>query len=252
MALYYNNILNTFNVDDKFFLEKEDEIYFKFELLGSSTFDFTASLISATLEIYSDAAGNGLSSLEANNDYIEDINYYTTYSVPNNVVVLKQNLSSFYGGNWRYVPNPTDVSGSVPNVFYDQYGDIEYDFVSKPYDILVIVLKDSTLIESRIQKIELNGGRLWIYLDGNLTVDALEQLQKSGKAGAFNRLLWITRKEDETNIYSTFSKRPGQTSYGFIIPENLAPDILAKIDIITKEVKQKLLADQQGNISTTP
>jgi hypothetical protein len=53
--------------------------------------------------------------------------------------------------------------------------------------------------------------------------------------------------EDETSTYLTFRKREGSTSYGLLIPQNLAPDILDNIDTITKEVKQKLLADQQGN-----
>ena len=50
--------------------------------------------------------------------------------------------------------------------------------------------------------------------------------------------------QDETNAYLTFIKHPGQTSYGFLIPENLSPDVLANIDTITKEVKQKLINDQ--------
>jgi hypothetical protein len=39
----------------------------------------------------------------------------------------------------------------------------------------------------------------------------------------------------------TFPKRDGDTSYGFVIPSNIAPDVLDNIDTITKEVKQKLL-----------
>jgi cold shock CspA family protein len=58
--------------------------------------------------------------------------------------------------------------------------------------------------------------------------------------------LILTRIDDETNAHAVFKKRDGKTSYGFVIPENLAPDVLANIDTITRQVKQKLLADQQG------
>ena len=65
-------------------------------------------------------------------------------------------------------------------------------------------------------------------------------------SGSYQRFLLLSRLNDETNAHAAFRKRNGKTSYGFVIPENLAPDVLANIDIITREVKQKLLADQQG------
>jgi hypothetical protein len=43
-----------------------------------------------------------------------------------------------------------------------------------------------------------------------------------------------------------FNKEDGQTSYGFLIPDNLSPDILKNIDTITKQVKQKILSTDQG------
>jgi cold shock CspA family protein len=66
-------------------------------------------------------------------------------------------------------------------------------------------------------------------------------------SGSYQRFLLLSRVNDETNANTTFRKRDGKTSYGFVIPENLAPDVLANIDTITRQVKQKLLADQQGS-----
>jgi hypothetical protein len=52
----------------------------------------------------------------------------------------------------------------------------------------------------------------------------------------------ILRKvPDETNIILTFNRTTGPTSAGFVIPSNIHPDVLNNIDIITKEVKQKLI-----------
>ena len=55
------------------------------------------------------------------------------------------------------------------------------------------------------------------------------------------------KKHIQQNVQLTFNKKPGQTSYGFLIPENLSPDVLNNIDTITSQVKQKLVNDQ-GNI----
>ena len=70
-----------------------------------------------------------------------------------------------------------------------------------------------------------------------------------GSFGSVNQVLILKKIQDETNIIFSYIKPPGQTSYGFLIPENLSPDVLANIDTITKQVKQKLLADQQGTTS---
>lgn len=75
----------------------------------------------------------------------------------------------------------------------------------------------------------------------------MSELQRNNlMSGSYQRFLVLKRIEDETNAFLTFSKRDGKTSYGFVLPENLATDVLDNIDTITKEVKQKLLADQQG------
>jgi uncharacterized sulfatase len=55
------------------------------------------------------------------------------------------------------------------------------------------------------------------------------------------QFLILSKVNDETNLILTFNKKPGTTSLGFIIPNNLHPDVLANIDVITKEVKQKLI-----------
>ena len=56
----------------------------------------------------------------------------------------------------------------------------------------------------------------------------------------------LSKVADETNINLIFDKEDGQTSYGFLIPENLSPDVLQNIDTITRQVKVKILTDQSG------
>jgi hypothetical protein len=84
------------------------------------------------------------------------------------------------------------------------------------------------------------GGQLVLNLDGQLS-----DLAKSNLTGNnYRRFLLLSRIKDETNVILNFIKRDGKTSYGFLIADNISSNVIDNIDIITKEVKQKLLNDQ--------
>jgi hypothetical protein len=158
-------------------------------------------------------------------------------------LVFSQGITSYYDDDYLFVPNP--LTGSQ-NSLYPTYGDVDYVFLSKPGDIVLIYLSDGTYLETRIRSIYYNSSSLLVFdLDPPLSSFAQSNIINN----TFKRFLLLTRIDDETNINLTFTKRPGQTSYGFLIPDDLASDVLAKIDTITKQVKQKLLADQQGTTS---
>ena len=59
-----------------------------------------------------------------------------------------------------------------------------------------------------------------------------------------SKVLLLSKLPDETNVNLVFDKEDGQTSYGFILPDNLSPDVLKNIDTITRQVKQKILTSQ--------
>jgi cold shock CspA family protein len=225
-------------------LVQGEKLIFKFILNYTTTSSFTASISPGLLNVYSNATATGYSTLNGGNFIDPDTTDITT---PANVIIFRENISSFYGGDYIFVPNPP--SGSQ-NGFYPLYGDVDYPFISEQYDIIVLTLQDLTKIECRVLYTEIRSGKLWVYLDTNLSIGVKDQLYNTTPSSApiFGHLLWLVRKKDETNAYIIFNKKEGQTSYGFIIPNNLASDVLANIDTITKEVKQKLLADQQGSI----
>ncbi len=226
-------------------LNTGDKLFFRFVLNYSSTSDFTASLSAGDLRVSSNAPGTGYTIIPSGSSII-DLDTILI-STPANVIVFTQDVSSLYGGDYIYIPNPD--SGSQ-NSLYSVYGDVDYSFESDTYDIIIITLDDSSKVEYRVLRTEIVNGKLWVYLDQDVASYIKEQIAVArGTLASFQQFLWLTRKRDETNAYIIFNKREGQTSYGFIIPNNLAPDILANIDTITKEVKQKLLADQQGSTS---
>ena len=68
----------------------------------------------------------------------------------------------------------------------------------------------------------------------------------SYNSNTVSKLILLSKVADETNINLVFDKEDGQTSYGFLIPENLSPDVLQNIDTITRQVKVKILSNQSG------
>jgi len=236
-------------------LNQGDILTFKLVLKSSSSVDFTAFLSNSDiLEISSLAASTGYSTVAASS-YGPNL-YFSTSSLSssftssiNNVITFDVGLSSFHNRGYIFAPNP--LSGSQ-NSLYPTYGDVDYGFDINPQDIVLAYLSDNTYVENRVLGVfttgSASGSLVQIKLDGDM--NALYKSNIASKGPGLKRFLVLKRVEDETNANLTFAKRDGKTSYGFVIPDNLSPDVLANIDTITKEVKQKLLADQQG-ITTT-
>jgi hypothetical protein len=237
---------STFNIDYTTNLGLGEKLYFKFQLVNSTTNDFTASLANqGNLTVSSLSTATGYSKTLC--PYLDTASILATST--NNKIVFNSGISSYYDkgeGGYIFVPNP--LTGTI-SPLYDTYGDVDYPFIIKPYDIILIYLSDGTYIESKIiqviKDVGTNNGNLTLVLDTTLSEFIIEDLTNTGSpAHQFLRILILSRIDDETNTYIVYSKRPGQTSYGFIIPQNISPDILANIDVITKEVKQKLITDQ--------
>ena len=222
---YNNSNYSNLNIDDK--------ISFKLRLVNSTSPNITASLATGN---------NGLV-------YIGSLAVSTGYSVIKTCPYIANtstssfsfttSVSSFYGSNYFFSPNPS--SGSLSNnSLYDEYGDVDYAFNPKPYDILVLYLSDGTILEYVVLNVDLVGGELFLTLNAPLSNLAKTDLV----GGSYKRFLLLSRIKDETNVILNFIRRDGKTSYGFLIPEDISQSVLDNIGNITREVKQKLLSDQ--------
>jgi hypothetical protein len=226
-------------------LEEGDKLTFKLVLQGSSTSNFTASISQGSLYVASLAVATGYASTTCP--------YFDTGSISasmasgsstNNIITLDSGITNFHNRNYQFIPNP--LTGSI-NSLFDEYGVVDYEFSIKPYDIALTYLSDGTYIESRIITASISSNLLQLHLDSPLSNFYATNLI----SGSYRSFLILSRREDETNAYLTFRKRSGATSYGFVIPSNLAANVLENIDTITREVKQKLLSDQsQVTINT--
>lgn len=220
-------------------LEEGDNLIFKLVLKGANTSNITASITQGSLYVASLAASTGYASTDC--PYFDSASIISSMSSSNNnVITLDAGITNFHNSNYQFVPNP--LTGSL-NSLYDEYGDVDYPFSIGVYDIALTYLSDGTYVESRIISTSISPSNLLqLHLDAPISTFYANNLI----SGSYQRFLILTRVNDETNAHAVFRKKEGKTSYGFAIPENLAPDVLVNIDTITREVKQKLLADQQG------
>ena len=224
----------TFNINiPSTSLNVGEKLIFKFQMEGNTTSSFTASLGTGDLKVSSLAASLGYASTP--------YSYFNSASIAtgsnSSEIIFSPGVSGFHGGNYVFVPNP--LSGSV-STLYDEYGDVDYNFVINPFDIILIYLSDNTFVEARVLNVYSQSGLLHVGLNIELSSTLKSELVNQ----TYTRFLVLSRRQDETNVILSFTKRNGKTSYGFLIPENISPTVLANIDTITKEVKQKLLNDQ--------
>jgi hypothetical protein len=210
-------------------LTSGDKLSFQLRLLGISNNNYTASLNTGNLSIGSLALSTGYSVINC-----PFVSTATTESI-----TFTSALSSFYNGGYLFSPKP--LSGSISSL-YETYGDVDYTFDPKENDIVVLYLSDNSVLEYTINRVGVNSStnQLSLYFNENLSTQTITDLQ----AGTYRRFLLLSRRKDETNVILSFIKRDGKSSNGFLIPENISQAVLNNIDVITKEVKQKILGDQ--------
>jgi hypothetical protein len=208
-----------------------NKLSFRLKLVNVTNSNYTASLnMGGLLSVGSLATSTGYSVIGCSPSYISNV---ATASI-----TFDEAISSFYNKNYIFVPNP--ASGST-SALYDEYGDVDYVFTPKPNDIIIVYLSDKSIVEYNITDVRVSTtGRLTLDLDSPLS-----NLAKANLTGStYDRFLLLSRQPDETNVILNFTKREGKTSYGFLISDVISSEVLSNIDVITKEVKQKLLNDQ--------
>jgi hypothetical protein len=216
-----------------------DQLMLHLSQSNLSTNNYTASISEGNLIISSLAVATGYANTSCPYFNSSSLSSSIAAGSGSNILTFSSGVSNFYNSGYQFIPNP--LTGSL-NSLYSEYGDVDYEFNINPSDIIITYLSDKTYVESRVISSSISDNLVQLYLNNNLSSVYSNDII----FGSYEKFLVLKRVEDETNANLTFKKRDGKTSYGFVIPQNIAPDFLANIDIITREVKQKLLADQQG------
>jgi hypothetical protein len=146
-------------------------------------------------------------------------------------------LSGFVG--FLFVP---EGIGSLPkSSLYNRYGNVEYTFNPRGGDLLIVSSSANLEYVYEIIGTHSAGGSLCLDVAPTVASQIVDGTQKVEK------FLLLKKVDDETNSILTFNKRDGQTSYGFLIPDNLSPDVLANINVISAQVQTKLLSRETNN-----
>jgi hypothetical protein len=145
---------------------------------------------------------------------------------------LNESLSSFK--DYLYLSQTSSAD------LHPTYGNIDYTFSPKVGDVILLYYNNNTQVqELNIVSAIKNSSILELKVSPNL---ASTLSVSSYTNSTINKLLLLSKIPDETNINLSFDKEAGQTSYGFVIPDNLSPEVLKNIDTIARQVKQKLLS----------
>jgi hypothetical protein len=234
-----NGTLNIFVNSGGTRLIKGDNIYFKLSLLDATTNNFTASFTSPgelKNNLTSNIAGNAVFATGSSSDS------FILQAIPSSLgnidtLVFNEGLSSF--NNYLFLPD----TGSVDlNKLYTDYGRVNNTFTPMEGDVIVLFW-DNQSTEFKIIRTFNSSSNRCITLDKNLPDSLRSKINNTldTTTSGVDKFIILRRVPDETNVILTFNKSTDPTSVGFIIPNNIHPDVLNNIDTITKEVKQKLI-----------
>ncbi|HEX5187725.1 MAG TPA: hypothetical protein VFV86_12630, partial [Nitrososphaeraceae archaeon] len=170
-------------------------------------------------------SGGELKSNIDTNPPFTDNPFVTSITNDPGTITFSEELSGFFlSGEYTFLGNRS--------LLYYKYGDVELPFTLETQDIIRIIKTEGVQEgEFIITNIRIIGNNVVFYTASPIPVSLID---------GFTEMLFLKRIKDETNVIIRFKMKNIKTSYGLIIPENLHPDVLKKIDIITKEVQQKI------------
>jgi hypothetical protein len=215
-----------------------DQIYFKLQQVTSSN-NYTASLLTTgDRTIYTGLRNSiGISTVGINPFATSSLGQFVSQSNGIDTLYLNKSLSGLK--DYLYLPATSSIS------LHEAYGNINNTFSPKVGDVILLYYNNNTQIqELNIVSAQLNSSILELKVSPNLVSNLA--INGSYSSNTISKLLLLSKVPDETNINLYFDKLDGQTSYGFLIPDDLSPDVLKNIDTITKQVKQKILTTNQG------
>lgn len=233
-------------------LTVNDKIGFEF-ITGSGGFNttnFTASVYAYDSNTNSGTLYNEMQTSQVgNNPYVDNTTSPATQfisgSVNNNTLVLSNGLSYFQ--NYQFLPSGSGISPI--NTQYTTYGDVVEIFSPKNGDFVSIYYGTNNYFESSIINVSVDGNNRLNLILSDLLPSALNKTVFN--SGDITSFVILSQVKDENNVIINFSKGiDAPTSLGFIIPNNIHPDVLNNIDVITKEIKTKLidLGYQSGSL----
>ena len=227
LDLSLNTIQTSFNANDI--------ITFKlFQQITASGNNFTSSVSIGSLTVSENQSQGSYPSANNSTPYIASFANTGSYGV----VTLGTNLSNYYG--YQFVPYFVSGGLTYSSSLYTRYGDVNTSFTPQQYDKIILQDINGVTQDLNVYTASFSGSALQF-----ITVPNINQNWVSSSALVQNFLL-LRRYNDEQNVIVNFNKPPGQTSYGFLIPNTVSPQITNNINVLQAAVQSQLLSTQTG------
>jgi hypothetical protein len=213
-----------------------ESIVFKLIQEGMSESNYTASLTSdSRLTVSTIAVGSGgypFASTSSGNFIESMLNLPGDYSS----ITFTSDLSQFVG-SYEFVPYFTSGSTVYSSSLYTKYGDINVAFSPQFGD--KVIMADETGVTQDLDVYSFSGDTLTVVGEILSNWVANPKLVKI--------FLLLRKYNDEQNVILTFNKPDGATSYGFLIPNNVTPEVTNNINTLQAAVQSQLLSTQANS-----
>jgi hypothetical protein len=214
-------------------------VVFKLIQEGMSSVNYTASLTSnSSLTVGTIAVGTGGYPFATSSfgNFIQSMD-----NLPGNYssITFTSDLSQYV--NYEFVPYFTSASTVYTSSLYSKYGDVNVAF-SPQFGDKVIMIDEAGVSQD-----------LDVYSFNNDTIVVVGEILSNWVADPKEvKIFLLLRKyNDEQNVILTFNKPPGITSYGFLIPNNITPEVTNNINTLQAAVQAQILTTQPSNNPTT-
>jgi hypothetical protein len=220
-------------------LSTGDKVEFRFTQSFVTTDNFTASFLPGISNSYlvsqPVAVGQGgyPYATVSSSGFINNI----VDTTPNTSTIYFNNELSTYN-NYQFVPAFISGGALYTGSLYNLYGDVNYPLNPQFGD--KVVMSDYSGV---IQELDVVSGSV---VNGTLNVIVTPQVLDNWMLDPkqIYTFLLLRRYQDEQNIILSFTKTPGQTSYGFLIPDTVSPQLINNINTLQATVQSQLLVNQ--------
>jgi hypothetical protein len=164
-------------------------------------------------------------------------------TLTSNTISLTPSTNYYFNYATDYDPS---YSGSL-SPLYDRFGDIDYQMTPEIGDYIIFYYNDKVFgmtgydmypHKFMISNIDLDP----IYNTLRFTISPeFPTYFSSDTINSYTDIVFTKRVPDETTMTLKGKKNPGQTSYGFIIPENINPNIQKNINTLQATIQSQIL-----------
>lgn len=221
-------------------LDANEPVVFKFTQDAMSSANYTASITSdSTLTAGTIVLGAGgyASATTGSGPFLASLanldnsNYAT--------ITLNSSLGQYAVG-YQYVPYFVSASVTYSSSLYSKYGDVNVSFQPQTGDKIILIDGGGTAQD------------LDVYSYSNNTFTVVGDILQNwvNNPTLVTTFLLLRKFNDEQNVILTYNKPKGATSYGFLLPDTVNPEVVDNINTLQANVQAQLLSTQaNSNIS---